>query len=77
MPGQTTSEPWPAWPVPPGYTFTCIGELSEIALVDVVLPTRNGVTLRKRCIGQPNEHQLVLLQRLGLNLPAVAEFAPM
>jgi transposase len=49
-------------------------ELSEIALVDVVLPTRNGVTLRKRCIGQPNEHQLVLLQRLGLKLPAAPEF---
>jgi transposase len=49
-------------------------ELSEIALVDVVLPTRKGVTLRKRCIGQPNQHQLVLLQRLGLKLPSVPEF---
>ncbi|HET6218265.1 MAG TPA: IS1634 family transposase [Acidobacteriaceae bacterium] len=52
-------------------------ELAEIAMVDVVLPTRSGVTLRKRCIGQPNEHQLALLQRLGLKLPAVPEFAPM
>jgi transposase len=52
-------------------------ELSEIALVDVVLPTRNGVTLRKRCIGQPNQHQLVLLQYLGLKLPSVPEFASM
>jgi transposase len=51
-------------------------ELSEIALVDVVLPTRKGITLRKRCIGQPNQHQLVLLQRLGLKLPAVPEFVP-
>ena len=51
-------------------------ELSEITLVDVVLPTRNSVTLRKRCIGQPNEHQLVLLQRLGLKLPSVPEFVP-
>lgn len=50
-------------------------ELSEIALVDVVLPTRNGVTLRKRCIGQPNQHQLLLLQYLGLRLPSVPEFA--
>jgi len=49
-------------------------ELSEIALVDVVLPTRKGVTLRKRCIGQPNQHQLVLLQRLALKLPSVPEF---
>ena len=52
-------------------------EISEIALVDVVLPTRNGVTLRKRCIGQPNQHQLVLLQYLGLRLPSVPEFASM
>jgi len=52
------------------------GELSEIALVDVILPTRKGVTLRKRCIGQPNLYQLVLLQHLGLRLPSVPEFAP-
>jgi transposase len=50
-------------------------ELSEIALVDIAMPTRNGVTLRKRCIGQPNQHQLVLLQYLGLRLPSVPEFA--
>ena len=50
-------------------------ELSEIALVDIAMPTRNGVTLRKRCIGQPNQHQLVLLQYLGLKLPSVPEFA--
>jgi transposase len=50
-------------------------ELSEIALVDVVLPTRNGITLRKRCIGQPNQHQLVLLQHLGLKLPSIPEIA--
>jgi transposase len=52
-------------------------ELSEIALVDVLLPTRNGVTLRKRCISQLNQHQLILLQRLGMRLPTVPEFAPM
>lgn len=50
-------------------------ELSEIALVDVAMPTRNGLTLRKRCIGQPNQHQLVLLQHLGLRMPSVPEFA--
>jgi transposase len=50
-------------------------EISEIALVDLLLPTRNGVTLRKRCIGQPNQHQLILLQHLGLRLPAAPEFA--
>jgi len=52
-------------------------ELSEIALVDVVLPTRTGVEVRKRCISQPTEHQRILLQRLGLRLPVVLEQAQM
>jgi hypothetical protein len=47
--------------------------LSEIALVDVVLPTRTGTVIRKRCISQPTEHQSILLQRLGLRLPASLE----
>jgi transposase len=51
--------------------------LSEIALVDVVLPTRAGTVIRKRCISQPTEHQLILLQRLGLRLPAALEKAVM
>jgi len=51
--------------------------LSEIALVDVVLPTRNGVTLRKRCISQPSEHQQILLQRLTLKLPIALEKTPL
>jgi len=38
--------------------------LSEIAMVDVVLPTRSGRVIRKRCISQPTEHQQILLQRL-------------
>jgi hypothetical protein len=48
-------------------------ELSEIALVDVVLPTRNGVEVRKRCISQPTEHQRILRQRLGMRLPTVLD----
>jgi transposase len=48
-------------------------ELSEIALVDVVLPTRSGVEVRKRCISQPTEHQRILLQRLGMQLPTALE----
>lgn len=47
--------------------------LSEIALVDVVLPTRNGLVVRKRCISQPSEHQQILLQRLTLKLPTALE----
>jgi len=52
-------------------------ELSEISLVDVVLPTRNGVEVRKRCISQPTEHQRILLQRLGMRLPIALEQAQM
>ncbi|MGO9231384.1 MAG: hypothetical protein ACLQKA_19510 [Bryobacteraceae bacterium] len=51
--------------------------LSGIAMVDVVLPTRAGTIIRKRCISQPTEHQLILLQRLGLQLPTAPEFAAM
>jgi transposase len=52
-------------------------ELSEITLVDVVLPTRQGVEVRKRCISQPTEHQRILLQRLGMRLPIAIEWAKM
>lgn len=51
--------------------------LSEIALVDVVLPTKAGPEIRKRCISQPTEHQQILLQRLGLKLPTALETAAM
>lgn len=44
--------------------------LSQIQLVDVVLPTRKGVDIRKQCITQPTEHQKILLQHLKLELPA-------
>jgi hypothetical protein len=45
-------------------------EISKIALIDVVLPTRNGLVMRKRCVAQPTGHQAILLQRLGLSLPS-------
>jgi hypothetical protein len=48
-------------------------ELCEISLVDVILPTRNGVEVRKRCISQPTEHQRILLHRLGMKLPMALE----
>jgi transposase len=51
--------------------------LSEIAMVDVVLPTRSGTPIRKRCVSQPTEHQQILIQRLGLKLPAALERAAM
>jgi hypothetical protein len=46
-----------------------LSELSEIALVDVVLPTNAGNEIRTRCVTRPSEHQRILLDRLGLRLP--------
>ena len=48
---------------------TVLSQLRQIPLVEVVLPTRAGVEIRKRCISRPTEHQAILLQRLGLQLP--------
>jgi transposase len=44
-------------------------ELSQLRSVDVVLPTRHGVEIRRRCVERPDTHQAILLQRLGLHLP--------
>jgi len=44
-------------------------ELSQIKLTDVILPTRNGKQIKLRCVETPSRHQMILLQRLKLNLP--------
>ena len=44
-------------------------ELGKIRLVDVVLPTRQGTEICKRCVTRPTDHQAILLQHLGLRLP--------
>jgi transposase len=44
-------------------------ELSQIRAIDVVLPTREGVEIRKRCVTKPTEHQAILLHHLKLTLP--------
>lgn len=46
-----------------------LSELSEIRMMDVVLPTRDGIDIRKRCISQPSDHQQILLEKLRLKLP--------
>jgi transposase len=50
-----------------------LAELGKISVVDVVLPTRSGVEIRRRCITRPDDHQAILLQRLGLQLPSHLE----
>lgn len=44
-------------------------EIAQIKAVDVVMPTRQGTILRKRCIAQPTNAQAILLQMLQLHLP--------
>jgi len=45
------------------------GEISQIKLTDVILPTRKGKEIKLRCIEAPSRHQAILLQHLKLNLP--------
>ena len=52
-------------------------ELSRLKLVDVLLPTRAGPVIRKRCVSRPTDHQQILLHRLGLNLPTGMETTAM
>jgi transposase len=52
-------------------------ELGDIRMMDVVLPTSEGIELRRRCISRPSEHQAILLQRLRLQLPRSPETTQM
>ena len=52
-------------------------ELARIKLVDVLLPTRAGTVIRKRCVSRPTDHQAILLHRLRLNLPTGLEMTTM
>ena len=54
-----------------------LDELSDIRLIDVVLPTLQGIEIRKRCVTRPTDHQEILLQRLGLQLPANIKISEM
>jgi transposase len=51
-----------------------LDELSEIRLVDVVLPTRDGRPIRERCVSHPTDHQQILLDQLKLRLPSRLKF---
>lgn len=50
-----------------------LDEIATIQTVDVILPTRCGQIIRKRCVGRPSSHQTILLQKLGLSLPRSLE----
>ena len=46
-----------------------LAEMRELRCVDVILPTRAGPEIRRRSITKPTEHQAILLDRLGFELP--------
>ena len=48
-----------------------LSELAELRQVDVILPTRGGIEIRKRCITKPTDHQQVLLDHLNIRLPKI------
>jgi len=50
-----------------------LDELSSLQVIDVVLPTRKGPDIRKRCVTRPTDHQSILLHHLGLELPSHLE----
>ena len=49
---------------------TVLEELGRIKVVDVLLPTSTGRTLRLQCVTQPDASQRTLLARLGFSLPS-------
>lgn len=50
-----------------------LDEIAKVQTVDVILPTRCGQEIRKRCVSKPSEHQAILLHKLGLSLPRSLE----
>jgi hypothetical protein len=52
-------------------------EISRIKMIDVVLPSRSGTEIRRRCVTRPDKYQAILLDRLGLRLPKQLNFKKM
>jgi transposase len=48
---------------------TILEEFARIQSTDVVLPTKQGQTVRLRCVVRPDRAQAILLDHLGLELP--------
>ncbi len=48
---------------------TLLEEFARIQSTDVILPTKEGPTVRLRCVVRPDRAQTILLQHLGLDLP--------
>ena len=54
-----------------------LDEISQFKVVDVILSTKQGTNITKRCISQPTTSQAILLQKLGLHLPQYMKIAEM
>jgi hypothetical protein len=65
-----TLEPWMARAGLGHAPGTLLAELARIKVVDVLLPTSTGRTLRLQCVTQPDARQRTLLAGLGLTLPS-------
>jgi hypothetical protein len=48
---------------------TVLEEFARIQSTDVVLPTKEGPSVRLRCVVRPDRAQTILLDHLGLELP--------
>ena len=44
-------------------------ELGDLRMMDVILPTRDRIDIRKRCLSKPTDHQQILLDHLRFRLP--------
>jgi transposase len=47
-----------------------LDEISAIQMVDVVLPTKAGFEIRKKCVSLPEPHLAILLHKLKLQMPS-------
>lgn len=47
-----------------------IEELKHVRLVDVVINTKSGTPVRRRCVTRPDDHQAILLAKLKLTMPS-------
>ena len=50
-----------------------LDEFASIQMVDVVMPTKAGPIIRKRCVSLPDPHLAVLIHKLGYTLPSSIE----
>lgn len=53
-----------------------LDEIAQVRQVDVILRTRSGIAIRRRCITRPDPAQAVLLAMLKMQLPSQLKLSP-